>query len=992
MNRSIFVYVCTALLILTTEACVTKKKRNETSKLGKFYHNTTSLYNGFWNAKEIYRLSMLQLQAANEDDYNKILEVEDFISVNDPKMVKDDMDIIIQKVTTVAQLHEPGDYVDDCYVMLAKAQYLKHEFETSEETLEYFQEEFNPSNPYGRNFMTKKPTGKAAIKQKALEREEKAKAKEEEREAKIEQRKEEAKSREDERKERMKERERAKKERDKQRKEAQKNRKKGIKTTPPPTKETPTPKVEQKETPVPTVVETKPEESAVDEYIPEPKVPQIDRSAYPEGQLWLAKTYIKRQNYFGSDVILRKLNVAGIEEDVHADIHATYASLYIKQEKYADAIGKLHLAIAAEDDKNLKGRYAFIAGQLSQIQKDYAAAYTYFEQANKYTKSDKMAFMSELAIAKSAILAGTKTREEIALEMKKFLKNDRYLQYHDQIYYTLAEMELAQNNVPTAIDYLKLSALNNTNNTKLKVETYYTIANLYYKAERYLLASNYFDSTLTTLNVNDPRQLEVKRTVESLKDIAYNINVIEYQDTMLYFATLDDNAQKKAITSWLKRNNPQLAQADAAPKTNNVPKQPETVSIFSATSSNFFAYNTKARDKGIEDFRRTWGDRPLQDEWRRSRRSSYTPDTNQPVTASTDKVDEATGEENSPLNDEYKKILRDVPNNPVKKQELNDKIISAMFTLGKLYRDKLQNYALSAKTLEGMHTRFGPTQYEIESNYYIFLDYMDMNDMAKANTYKDKIIKKYPDSKYAAILSDPNYFQNNKEKTPEAFYQSLYRLYEKREYAKVIKGIKDNKESQEHSPFASKIALLNAMCVGSVEGKDAYLAALKEVTQAWPNSPEQAKAREIMRFLAGDNSIFNSVDIKDVDKIYSKDEAQQHYVAVVTYAITEPEQVNIKVAISEYNKNNFKAERLQLGDATLNVQENVQIILIKKFENMAKSMEYYNKVIKNIPEFSGRNDIQIDILPISVTNYRKMLSENSTLKYRAFFETYYKTE
>jgi len=115
--------------------------------LGKAYQNTTAYYNGYWNAKEILRESMITLRLANVDDYNKILEVEDFVSVDNPKMVKAEMDKIIEKVTTVAQLHEPSDWVDDCYVMMAKAQYLKQEYETAEETLQYFQEDFNPSNP-----------------------------------------------------------------------------------------------------------------------------------------------------------------------------------------------------------------------------------------------------------------------------------------------------------------------------------------------------------------------------------------------------------------------------------------------------------------------------------------------------------------------------------------------------------------------------------------------------------------------------------------------------------------------------------------------------------------------------------------------------------------------------------------------------------------------------------------------------------------------------
>jgi hypothetical protein len=183
LYRFFFLLILFSVILIS---CVAKKKRNETSKLGKAYQNTTAYYNGYWNAKEILRESMILLRLANVDDYNKILEVEDFISVDNPKMVKAEMDKIIDKVTTVAQLHEPSDWVDDCYVMMAKAQYLKQEYETAEETLQYFQEDFNPSNPYGRNYKSKKPTGKAAKKIKEEERKEAEKKKEAEREKKIE--------------------------------------------------------------------------------------------------------------------------------------------------------------------------------------------------------------------------------------------------------------------------------------------------------------------------------------------------------------------------------------------------------------------------------------------------------------------------------------------------------------------------------------------------------------------------------------------------------------------------------------------------------------------------------------------------------------------------------------------------------------------------------------------------------------------------------------
>ena len=242
MNNKLIYFFTVILITIVAVSCVTKKKKSETSKFGKFYQNTTAYYNGYWNSKEILKESMKTLRLANVDDYNQILAVEDFVSLDNPKMVKADMDKIIEKVTTVAQLHEPSDWLDDCYVMMAKAQYLKQEYETAEETLEYFQEDFNPSNPYGRNYKSKKPTGKAAKKAKEAEKKEKDEAKqkakqiendikEEKAKSKEEEKKAVAKTKAEEKKEKEKQREREKKEKEKQRKENDKNRKKGIQTT-----------------------------------------------------------------------------------------------------------------------------------------------------------------------------------------------------------------------------------------------------------------------------------------------------------------------------------------------------------------------------------------------------------------------------------------------------------------------------------------------------------------------------------------------------------------------------------------------------------------------------------------------------------------------------------------------------------------------------------------------------------------------------------------
>ncbi|MEI2738394.1 MAG: hypothetical protein V9F01_06385 [Chitinophagaceae bacterium] len=155
--------VVSALLIVAmvfTSGCVSRKRKNEVSKVGKFYHNVTSEYNGYFNANELYEASLLTLREKNNDNYSKILDVYDYLAVPDPKIVNADLDKAIEKLTRVAAIHEPGDWVDNCYVLMAKAQYLKQDYERALETLEYFEEDFNPVNPYGRNFQKKKVSSK----------------------------------------------------------------------------------------------------------------------------------------------------------------------------------------------------------------------------------------------------------------------------------------------------------------------------------------------------------------------------------------------------------------------------------------------------------------------------------------------------------------------------------------------------------------------------------------------------------------------------------------------------------------------------------------------------------------------------------------------------------------------------------------------------------------------------------------------------------------
>ena len=149
------VLVTLILAMITVSCSTTKRSRQDTGFLGKKYHDVTAKFNGYFNADEIYKTSIL--------------------------------DKVIEKVTKVAALHEPSKWLDDCYVLMGKAQYLKGDLESAQETFEYFVKDFNPKDPESRVYnspdadkSTKERRKEAQRERKIVEEERKAERKEKE--------------------------------------------------------------------------------------------------------------------------------------------------------------------------------------------------------------------------------------------------------------------------------------------------------------------------------------------------------------------------------------------------------------------------------------------------------------------------------------------------------------------------------------------------------------------------------------------------------------------------------------------------------------------------------------------------------------------------------------------------------------------------------------------------------------------------------------------
>ncbi|MCB0705955.1 MAG: tetratricopeptide repeat protein [Saprospiraceae bacterium] len=961
--RSLSILALAGLLVLVS--CKTQKKRGDLGPISQFYHNTTAEFNGYFNADVLITESMLSLDNTYQDNYNKILPVYKYAAVDNPRAAAGPLDQAIEKVTIVVSLHPESIWTDDCYLRMGQAQFLKQDFEASEETFEYLLAEFNPAT-----MASKKTSGKSTKKKKSTR----------------------AKS------SKKKKLPRAKK------KKKKKRRKKSSRK-----KSTSTPRNTDSDT-------IKEEEVSETEPTDDDKIGMISlgltqanyddvgngenyglkhRPAHQEGMLWLARTYIERGDYPAAERLMGQLDRSpNTFEDVRRDLAAVQAHYYIKRKSYDQAVEHLERAIELEKDHLKQARYSFIIAQIHQRQGRMAQAYDSYERVLKFKPEYEMAFSAELNTIRSSWANGFTTADDARQELEKMTKDIKNVEYLDRIYFILATIDLKEGNKDMAIADLRKALDNSQGSGSQKADAYLMLGDLFFESGDYVEAKNYYDSTITVLPQKDEEYPRVKKLADNLTDIAANLEIIALQDSLLAISTMTEEEMRAFAFEIRKKENEARRDALLKQKENTDPRRPVGVPVSRAsagTESTFFAYNDRTLKRGERDFERNWGNRPLVDNWRRSSDIS-----------NTDLLDQQEELEivAAVITDEdIEKVLANVPRTEADIRLANRKVEGALFALGRLYRDRLENNEKSIEALNVMLSRYPESDQRVEAWYYLYLAHTSLGHQAEAQKYYNMIIDNDPNSLFALILTDPEYANKamDKESRLNQAYDQVYETFSAGNYTEASQLMQAARnEFGTNNTLQARFALLEAMITGNKEGKEAYVDALKDVIARYPSSPEETRAKEILRLLGASvasgpgRSEVNPSDLTgEEDAVFEVelDPTAMHYVIIVFDSQIDLAQAKVKV--SDFNKQFYNVDRLKVANMYLgDAEARIPVIVIRRFNGATKAMEFYNTVQQNVEQFLGK-DFNYQVYPISQTNYRNVLRSKSVEGYDPFFRANY---
>ena len=115
----------------------------------KFMQNTTTHYNFYFNANEKIKQVLERAKAAHKDDYTKLLSFYNY-GFEQTAQYKTDLDSVIYKATAGILLHDlRSNWVDNLYLLMGRAYYLKKDFDSAYLTFQYLNYAFSPKEKDG---------------------------------------------------------------------------------------------------------------------------------------------------------------------------------------------------------------------------------------------------------------------------------------------------------------------------------------------------------------------------------------------------------------------------------------------------------------------------------------------------------------------------------------------------------------------------------------------------------------------------------------------------------------------------------------------------------------------------------------------------------------------------------------------------------------------------------------------------------------------------
>lgn len=735
-----------------------------------------------------------------------------------------------------------------------------------------------------------------------------------------------------------------------------------------------------------------------------------DEPIHYEAYLWLAKTHIESERFEKAEATLNllqsKFDAKDFPVEVERQLPLVLADFYIAQEQYGNSYSYLERALELNNKKYIVTRVEFILGQLNQMEGDFDAATAHFKRVVKKNPNYVMAFEAKMNMAET-YASESGDSKGINKILNKMLKEIRNEEFKDQIYYALAEVAKKDANDTLAIHYLRLSVSSSVKNNIQKTKSSLEVADMFFERSNYVNAQAYYDTAVSVLPTDYPDYEAIKHKAGVLSILVDQALIIKVQDSLQrlsrmdtteLYAFIDKKIEDYMAAEELKREEEEYLAGGGGTQFVNMNTMGRQNS--SLGSGEWYFYNTATLSFGYSEFKKKWGNRKLEDNWRLSDKRMMMQSPDEDISDTSDTLEIKTSSISSnPIDRSF--YLSGIPNTPDKIAESDKQIIEAYSKLGFIYLMELNDTVNAKDTYLEFQERYPENDFRLKSWHALYKIYKGQNNTGEMDYYKNLILTNYPESIIAKVIINPNYYTQLEEQKQKAseLYMRTYEAFNNEKYYRVItysnKGIELYPDDTAIMP---RFMYLRALSLGKVDTHDTLYASLDSLIVNYPNSSVTPRAEALLRILHLEYGLGDPEDIKgleeipeiqEIPSIYTYTENEVHFVMFVVDSKTV--KVNpLKIRLSDFNGKFFSLMRLKTKSLMLNKFQT--IITVGNFKNKDEALNYFAALQNDEYVLSGIEEEEYFLFPISTTNYPLFYREKNIAGYKEFFDKNYKRD
>ena len=715
-----------------------------------------------------------------------------------------------------------------------------------------------------------------------------------------------------------------------------------------------------------------------------------DDNAVHDGLNTLMRTYIDYGEMNNAIAVSDFMKKEELNKRNQKNLYLTRAYMYQKRNDLDNMVKNLVEAAPLMSLNEGSARIYFIIGQVYQTLGFDAEAYNNYQQCIKHNPPYELSFYASLNMAEVFELARSNDLKKVRKYYLKILKDRKNREFRDKIYYEMAEFEMEQGDLDLAIEYFESSIQASVGNQRQKAYSYLQLGLINYDTlKNFQRAKAYYDSTMSVLPQDEPDYEIIQERQQVLEDFVTQLNTIQLQDSLLTLSNMDSVELSALLDTVIyKQERKELEEEEKRQQQNaefanrNVFEDLNTQT--SAAGATWYFYNISAVSAGQSEFVRRWGNRTLEDHWRRSNKDASVPLADQEQIAP-DSLDLSTdgGEDIEDIRAAKKEALYStIPFSVSDKQHADSLIEVSFYNVGNIYNFELLEKTNAAEAFETLIERYPNTEYKPEALYQLYLIYSELED-PRAQVCYDQLVNDYPNSTYTKILLNPEYLKEYDALAAKMMqeYKIAYDLYQGQYYDSALYVINQALNQNPENLFTDNIKLLEILVIGQTGNLYSYRFELEKFLTDYPDSDLNEYAQRLLR-----TAHELPLQLAKLGGATFKQNLNRDHIFVIVYPTNKFGDGNLAREFDQFNAEHHQDELLTAS--SLIFEDDQAMVLVQDFGDKGKALSYFQSLEEQgfLDDYSGPG---FSRFVITKENFEIFYQTKDLMGYLSFYNNFY---